>query len=222
MIKENNFFLLIFFFIIFTTYNQNKKKNNFSIFFPIQKITIEGTYAVDLIKLKKDLEFLRETSLFFLKEKEIIRVTNSYNFISSVQIKKKYPNSIKILITENVPVVSEINDKKRYYLTKDGKKIKYMELEAFKNLPVIFGNHKNFSLLIKQLEISNFSLNKIKAFYYFDVGRWDITLKDNRTIKLPEKNYEKVLIQIESVLNNSSFSKYKVFDYRIKDQLILQ
>ena len=173
-------------------------------------------------KLKKDVEFLRETSLFFLKEKEIIRVTNSYNFISSVQIKKKYPNSIKILITENVPVVSEINDKKRYYLTKDGKKIKYMELEAFKNLPVIFGNHKNFSLLIKQLEISNFSLNKIKAFYYFDVGRWDITLKDNRTIKLPEKNYEKVLIQIESVLNNSSFSKYKVFDYRIKDQLILQ
>jgi len=222
MIKENNFFLLIFFFIIFTTYNPNEKKNNFSIFFPIQKITIEGTYAVDLIKLKKDLEFLRETSLFFLKEKEIIRVTNSYNFISSVQIKKKYPNSIKILITENVPVVSEINDKKRYYLTKDGKKIKYMELEAFKNLPVIFGNHKNFSLLIKQLEISNFSLNKIKAFYYFDVGRWDITLKDNRTIKLPEKNYEKVLIQIESVLNNSSFSKYKVFDYRIKDQLILQ
>ena len=66
MIKGNNFFLLIFFFITFTTYNSNEKKN-FSIIFPINKIIIKGTYAVDLIKLKAELEFLRNTSLFFLK-----------------------------------------------------------------------------------------------------------------------------------------------------------
>ena len=222
MIKRNNFLLVIFFFIIFTSYNFNGKKNNFSIIFPIKKIIIEGTYAIDATKLETDLEFLRETSLFFLKKKEIIKVSNSYDFISSIQIKKKYPNTIKILIFENIPVVTEINEKKRYYLTKNGKKIDYIELEIFENLPVIFGKHKNFSSFFKQIEISNFSINKIKSFYYFDAGRWDIILKDNRTIKLPETNYEKVLMQIDSVLDNSNFSKYKIFDYRIKDQLILQ
>ena len=29
-------------------------------------------------------------------------------------------------------------------------------------------------------------------------------------------------MEIEKILNNPSFSEYKIFDYRIKDQLILQ
>ena len=47
-------------------------------------------------------------------------------------------------------------------------------------------------------------------------------LKDNRTIKLPEIKYENILKKIDLILNDSNFSKYKVFDYRIRDQLILQ
>ena len=72
------------------------------------------------------------------------------------------------------------------------------------------------------LENNNFSINEIKAFYYFDVGRWDIVLRDERIIKLPENKYKNVLKEIDSFLNDSNFSKYKIFDYRIKDQLILQ
>ena len=71
MIKKNNFFLLMFFFTIFTTYNFNEQKQNFSIFFPIKEIIIEDTLAVDLKKLKTELEFLRSTSLFFLKKKKL-------------------------------------------------------------------------------------------------------------------------------------------------------
>ena len=70
MIKKNNFFLLIFFFIIFTSYNLNEQKKNFSVIFPIKKIIIEETFAVNLIKLKNELEFLRNTSLFFFKRKK--------------------------------------------------------------------------------------------------------------------------------------------------------
>ena len=88
MIKRNKIFLLIFFFIIFTSYNFNEKKQNLSIIFPIKKIIIEGTNAIDLIKLKLELEFLRNTSLFFLKEEDIIKVSDKYNFISSIQLKK--------------------------------------------------------------------------------------------------------------------------------------
>ena len=222
MIKKNNFFLLIFFFIIFTSYNLNEQKKNFSVIFPIKKIIIEETFAVNLTKLKNELEFLRNTSLFFLNESKIILITNKYDFISSIQLRKKYPNTLKILISENIPVVTEVIKKKRYYLTKEGKKIKYIELKIFENLPTIFGNHNNFNSLFNVLEKSNFNISRIKAFYYFDVGRWDITLQDGKIIKLPENNYKKILMEIDSVLNNSSFTKYKIFDYRIKDQLILQ
>jgi len=222
MIKKKNFFLLIFFFISLTTYNLDEQKQSLSIFFPIKNIVIKNTFAIDLIKLKGELEFLKGSSLFFLKEEKIIDVTTKYDFISSIQLKKTYPNTLKVLISEYRPVVTEINEKKRYYMTKKGKKINFVKRKIFENLPVIFGNHKNFSSLFEVLEKSNFNIKKIKAFYYFDVGRWDIELKDKKIIKLPVVNYEKVLMEIGSVLNDSNFIKYQIFDYRIKDQLILQ
>ena len=222
MIQKNKFFILIFFFIALTTYNFNEKKQNLSIIFPIKEIIIEGAVVLNLIKLKSELEFIRNTSLFFLKEKEIIGVTNKNDFISSIQLKKKYPNTLKILISENIPVATEINNKKIHYLTADGKKINYIKLKIFKNLPVIYGDYKNFSLFYKTLKKNNFKINDIKAFYYFDIGRWDVVLKDERTIKLPDTNYEEIIMKINLILNNTSFSKYKIFDYRIKNQLILQ
>ena len=54
-----------------------------------KEIIINNTLAVDRIRLKTELEFLKNTSLFFLKKKEIIIVTNKHGFISSIQLKKK-------------------------------------------------------------------------------------------------------------------------------------
>ena len=222
MIIKNKFFLLLFFFLIFTTYNFNEQKENFSIFFPIKKIIINNTLAVDSKKLKAELEFLKNTSLFFLKEKQITKVTDKYDFISNIQLKKKYPNILKILVSERKPVATGINEKKRYYITNKGKRIDYVSLKAFENLPVIFGNYKNFTLFFHKIENSNFNISIIKAFYYFDVGRWDIELKDHRIIKLPEVQIENILKEVNLILIDSNFSKYKIFDYRIKNQLILQ
>ena len=77
-------------------------------------------------------------------------------------------------------------------------------------------------LFFKQIKQTNFSLNQIKAFYYFDIGRWDIVLKNNKTIKLPKTGYMEVLSDINLILEDNNFSQYQIFDYRIKDQLILE
>ena len=47
------------------------------------------------------------------------------------------------------------------------------------------------------------------------------TLND-KVIKLPSKNYNKSLKNFLNLVDKSAFKKYKVFDYRIKDQLILK
>ena len=72
------------------------------------------------------------------------------------------------------------------------------------------------------LNKNNFPISDIKSFYYFDIGRWDIIMKDQKIIKLPTKNFNesvKNFLRLESEIN---FEKYKIFDYRIKDQLILK
>ena len=214
-------YFLIFIFFIFSTYSTEHSKESDSIFFPIKKILIENTVSTNLSELKYDLSFLINRSLFFLDKEKILTVINKHNFISSIKKKKKYPNTLKIVITEETLVATQVIDRKKFYITKGNKKINFINLKIYEDLPSIFGKYKNFDLFYNDLEENNFKINDVKAFYYFDVGRWDILLKNEKVIKLPEKNYLEMLSKINLMINDNNFSKYKVFDFRIKDQLIL-
>ena len=216
------FYFLIFFFIIFSTYNTNNIKINFNIFFPIKKIVIENNIVMNIFEYKSDLKFLINTSLFFLNNEKIIATTQKYDFISSIQIKKKYPNILKIRIVEKIPVAIQTTNSSKFYITKDNKKINFINLNIYEDLPLIFGRYKNFDIFYDDLKKNKFRISEVKAFHYFDAGRWDIILKNEKVIKLPEKNYFDLLPKINLMLNDSSFTKYKIFDFRIKDQLILK
>ena len=215
-------YFLIFIFFIFSTYNTKYNKENVSIFFPIKEILIENNIVVNLSELKSDLRFLMNTSLFFLNKEKILAVINKYDFISNVQLKKKYPNILKIVVVEKTPVATQIIDKKKFYITKDNEKINFIDLKIYENLPSIFGKYKNFNIFYNDVEKNSFKINEIKAFYYFDIGRWDIVLKNERVIKFPEKNYLDLLPKINLMLEDNIFSKYKIFDFRINEQLILK
>jgi cell division septal protein FtsQ len=215
-------YFLIFIFVIFTTYNVKYNEKSFSIFFPIKEILIENNIATNLSEFKSDLNFLTNSSLFFLNKKKILKIISKHEFIYNIQLKKKYPNTLKINIIEKIPVAIKIIDKKKFYITKDKEEINFVNIKLYENLPIIIGKSKNFNIFFNDLKKNNFKINQIKAFYYFDVGRWDIVLKNEKIIKLPEKNYLELLQKINLMLDDSNFSKFKIFDFRVKDQLILQ
>ena len=73
----------------------------------------------------------------------------------------------------------------------------------------------------RNLQNINFPLKLIKSYHFFESGRWDIIMRDNKVIKLPVQNYISSLQNFMDSKNNNSFNNYKIFDYRIKDQLIL-
>ena len=215
-------YFLIFTFFIFTTYNVKYNKESASILFPVKEIIVENNLAINLLDFKSDLSFFINKSLFFLNEEKILKIINKYHFISNIRVKKKYPNTLKIILTEKIPVATQVIDKRKFYITKDHEKINFVDLKIYEDLPSIFGKYKNFNIFYKDLEKNNFKINEIKAFYYFEVGRWDIILKNEKIIKFPEKNYQDILPKINLMLNDSNFYKYKVFDFRIKNQLILK
>ncbi len=222
MIKTLKFFLLIFIFLLFTTYNSDRQKNYKSFFFKIENIYIENTNFIDEEKLKKDLNFLKGTSLLFLNEKKIINIFSKYAFISNVRLRKSYPNNIEIKVFEKKPIAIQVLGNEKFYITEKGEKLVFLKSKSYQDLPIIFGDQKNFSSFFEELRKSNFSPIQIKAFYYFDIGRWDIVLKNNKTIKLPKEGYMEILANIDSIINDKNFLRYKIFDYRIKEQLILE
>ena len=76
---------------------------------------------------------------------------------------------------------------------------------------------KKFFRVYSVLTKINFPISKIKSFYYFDIGRWDILLENNVIIKLPVKNFDNSLKNFMDLNKKIDFEKYSIFDYRIKD-----
>ena len=45
---------------------------------------------------------------------------------------------------------------------------------------------------------------------------------NKKIIKLPEKNYTESLTNFMRIKDKSNFEKYKIFDYRLNNQLVLK
>ena len=217
---KKSFFGLIILFIFLTTYTP---KFDFIIGsdFSIQKIEIEGNSILNSDEIVQKLNFLYRENLFFLNLKDIEKNLKNKIFIESFSLKKIYPNTLKIIIVEKEPIAVLQNKKKKFYISDKGDFIDFQDIERYRDLPTVFGNGKFFYPLYQDLQNIKFPLETIKSFYFFESGRWDLGMYDDKMIKLPIKDYLVSLKNYMESRNNSNFNNYKIFDYRIKDQLIL-
>ena len=217
---KKSFFGLIILFVLLTTYTP---KSNFIKNFNlnIKKIIIEDTSIVDDDEIKKRLNFLYKENLFFLNIKNIEKYLKNETFIESFIIKKIYPNTLKLIIFEKVPIAILQNKKKKFYISDKGDLINFIDIKKYDNLPIVFGGGKSFYALYQNLQDVRFPIQTIKSFYFFESGRWDLIMIDDKIVKLPIKNYLESLKNFMNTKNNMNFNNYKIFDYRIKDQLII-
>ena len=214
-----SFFLLM---LILTTFNPNNLNLGFQ-FFKIKNIEVKNLEILE--KKKIENQFINElsgSSLFILNEKKIQKILNNNNFINYFKFKKIFPSKLQIIVYEK-EAIAILNDKrKKYYLIKNGEKIEFFKNKNLEKLPNIFGKQENFLEIFSILTKINFPIHKIKSFYYFDIGRWDILLKTKVVIKLPVKDFDISLKNFMDLDKKINFEKYRIFDYRIKDQLILR
>ena len=211
---------LIILFILLTTYTP---KFNFVINsnLNIKTIKIENNSIIEPDAIKKKLNFLYEENLFFLNIKDIEENLRSETFIESFSIKKIYPNTLKLIIVEKTPIAILQNKKKKFYISDKGNLIAFIDINIYNDLPTVFGKGRDFYSLYQDLQNIDFPLDMIKSFYFFESGRWDLIMHDDKVIKLPIKDYLFSLKNFMLSKTNSNFNNYKIFDYRIKDQLIL-
>ena len=217
---KKSFFGLIILFIFLTTYTP---KFDFIISsdFSIQKIEIEGNSILNSDEIVQKLNFLYRENLFFFNLKDIEKNLKNETFIESFSLKKIYPNTLKIIIVEKEPIAVLHNKKKKFYISDKGDFIDFQDIETYRDLPTVFGNGKFFYSLYQDLQNIKFPLEMIKSFYFFESGRWDLLMYDDKMIKLPIKDYLVSLKNYMESRNNNNFNHYRIFDYRIKDQLIL-
>ena len=84
--------------------------------FNIKEIIIENNVLLSEKDIKRSLSSIYDKNLLFLKNKEIEEKIIQNSFIDSFNIKKKYPNTLKIKIFEKKPIFIIFNQKKKFYL----------------------------------------------------------------------------------------------------------
>ena len=217
---KKSLFGLIVLFLLLSTY-----KPNFNLIsnseLNIKKIIIQNNVIVDDRLIKKNLNFLYKKNLFFLNTIDIENELKKEPFVESFSIKKIYPSTLKITIIEKKPVAILQNKKKKFYISNKGKLINFRNISRYSDLPTVFGSGENFYSLYKELQKIRFPMETLKAFYFFESGRWDLKTVDNKIIKLPVKNYLSSLKNFMNSKEDKSFYNYKIFDYRIQDKIIL-
>ena len=190
--------------------------------FNLKVIEVENNFLLNNEDVKKLLSPFYETNLFFLDYREIEKELKKNSFIESFKIKKKYPDALKVKIYEKKPIAILFNKKKKFYLSEKIDLIEFSSYQRHENLPYVFGSQKEFKIFYNNLKKINFPLNLIKKYTLFQSSRWDLETVNNNLIKLPSSNYLKSLDNYLYLINKNNFQKYKVFDYRIKNQLILK
>ena len=207
--------------VTLTTFNPNYFNTGFK-FFKIKKIDIKNLKILDKKKIKRlFLNELSDSSLLIIDKKKIDKIIKDNELIDSIELKKIYPSKLEIVIYEK-EVIAIINKKQDvFYLTRKGEEIKFFKNLELEKLPNIFGKQKNFLEVYSALIDLKFPISDIKSFYHFDIGRWDIILKEDKVIKLPVKNFIEPLKNYMELKKKINFENYSIFDYRINNQLIL-
>ena len=190
--------------------------------FNLKKIQIKNNSILNEKDIKKLLIPLYEKNLIFLSYSEIEKALMQNSFIESFNIRKKYPQSLYIEIFEKQPVAILFNKKEKFYLSDKSELIKFTKDPKFKDLPYVIGEPKKFKILYETLKKLDFPLNSVKKYILYNSNRWDIEIENNQIIKLPEVNYNDSLKNYLSLANKNEFKKYKIFDFRINNQLILK
>ena len=185
---KNRLLIALVLLLILSSYNL---RENFSLSpnIKIDSIIIENASILDTKKIKQDLSFLYQKNLFLLNTQEIKTKISQIDLIESFEIKKIYPNDIIIRVFEKKPIAIIQNKGQKKFFTSKGEVINFLDVKRYKTLPIVFGDEKNFAILLNELNKINFPFRDIKTFYFFKTKRWDLITKQNQTIRLPIKNY---------------------------------
>ena len=210
-----------------TTYNPKEfhvfpTKNNF--FFKIKNIEVVNNNLIKESEIVEKLVQIYKKNILFIKRNDIEKPLKSIDFLDKIEVKKKYPNTIIIKIHETKPIAILFKKDQKYFLDSSSNLVLANKNIFNDYLPNIFGEGAeiNFIKFFNYLRENNFPIEKIKNYYYFQIGRWDLQLFNNQIIKFPHDLTDEILKQTIELLSRSDFKNYNIIDLRIHGKMVVE
>ena len=219
--KKNIIFLFLVLFFLSSFNNQvfiEKKK----LFYNLKSIEVTGLDSLINQEIEQNLNFLKNSNIFFINKEIFKDQIDKYNFIESYNIYKIYPSKIILQLKQAEFLAYTIINNETFFVGSNGKFISIEKFSNYKDLPVVFGKFtaKKFINFKEIVYKSDLNYNNIKEIFFYPSGRIDIKNKDSVTIKFPKENLDEAISIASKIINNKNL-KNNVIDLRIKNHLIL-
>ena len=218
--RKSNKILIYFFLLIIVSSISNNSINNLNLI-KIQNIKISGLDPKDNQILLNKIKNLNIENIFSINKNEISKLLSSNSLVERYEVFKKYPSTININI-QKTTFFARINDNGKIFLIGSNGKLT-LENNNFYELPYIFGkpNVEEFLKFKKIIDESKFSYNQIENLYFFPSKRWDLKLKENILLKLPNNFTYETLDHLYEFLEINNKENFTVLDARINNQIII-
>ena len=214
--------ILIYLFLLFLLGSINNIYINNLNFLSVKEINVTGLENKENSTLSKKIErLLKLDNIYLINKKDLNTLIESNNLVEKYFIFKRYPSSLNINIDKTNFLAKISKNGKIYDLASNGKLIE--NRHSNRQLPFVFGNPEivEFFKIKKIIDESQISFEEIESLYFFLSKRWDLKLRNNIIIKLPNDNTKEGLKLVSEFLHNNEFKDIKIIDARIKNQIIL-
>ena len=213
--------ILIYFFLLFLVGSINNIDIYNLKFLSVKEVTVTGLENEENLTISKKIKNLKLDNIYLINKKDLNTLIESNNLVEKYFIFKRYPSSLNINIDKTNFLAKISKNGKIYDLASNGKLIE--NRHSNRQLPFVFGNPEivEFFNIKKIIDESQISFEEIESLYFFLSKRWDLKLRNNIIIKLPNDNTKEGLKLVSEFLHNNEFKDIKIIDARIKNQIIL-
>ena len=222
-IGKKQFFLFLFLVLFFATSINNRifneKKDSF---YNLNSIEVIGLNEKFNLEIKKKLNFLKNTNIFFIDGQILKDQINNYSFVENYNIIKFYPSKIVVKLKKTEFLGKTILNNKYFFIGSNGKFTDFEKFNEQVDLPIVYGKFTpeqflEFNKILRQIDLDH---NSIQEIFFYPSGRADIKTKNNLLIKFPMENLHEALIIAIKIINSKNYNN-NIIDLRVPNQLIL-
>jgi cell division protein FtsQ len=158
--------------------------------FSVQNIMLEGRAYADADALRAIINIERGDPLFSFNPSEAQQLLERVEWVKRARVERRFPDTIYINVEEQKPLALWQKDGQLALLDIEGNLITGRNLAPFRDLVIVLGEGAppHAPALIRDLLADRSLYDRVSSAVWIGNRRWDITMKNGITIKLPEND----------------------------------
>ncbi|MDE1152955.1 MAG: FtsQ-type POTRA domain-containing protein [Micavibrio sp.] len=194
--------------------------------FRVNDILVTGRSRISADDLLASLNVAHGAPVFGINIDDAQKNIATIPWVKDVTVTRRLPDKIIVELTERDAVALWQYQRKLAIIDETGRVLSNRNLDDYQTLPLIVGEDapQHVQELLSLLKAEPDIANQLVSAARIGGRRWDLRLKNDVTVKLPEENVELALRELASMAEKDSIleKNIKGIDLRIPEQAVVE